>query len=148
MDAHETVQHLASLMHLDIDAAEVYDEVLRHVTDEEIAASYRAFKGEHAHHATVLSDIIKDMGEQPPEPREDLMGRLAEIAMGVRSVTGDTGALHAMHAAERYHNSRYAEAQQWIIEDAAVKETLAGFYEEEKRHLAFIERRLGTAVSA
>jgi rubrerythrin len=147
MDAHVAAGHLSSLMHLDIDAAEVYDEVLKHVTDEEIAASYRAFKGEHANHAKVLAEAITAMGETPPEQREDLMGRIAEMAMGIRSVTGDSGALHAMHTAEKLHNSQYAASQEWDVE-ASLKETLAAFYEDEKRHLAYIEKRLEASAIA
>ena len=147
MDTHEIAGHLASLMHLDIDAAEVYEEVLKHVTDEEIATSYRAFRGEHQNHAKVLADAITALGEIPPAPQEDMMGRLAEIAMGIRSATGDSGALHAMHTAEKYHNSRYSAAQEWDVA-ADLKATLAAFYEDEKRHLAFIELRLGATAVA
>lgn len=148
MDTHDMVEKLASLMHLDIDAVEVYDEVLKHVSDETVSASFRAFKGEHEHHALVLRDAIKDLGEEPPPPKEDLMGRFAEIAMGVRSVTGDTGALHAMRTAEKHHNSVYADAQTWDVSDTDLRTTLAMFYEDEKRHLAFVEERLHATVGA
>jgi hypothetical protein len=145
METQEIVRHLASLMHLDVDASHVYDEVLTHVTGEDIRASFTTFRDEHKHHADAIADAIKSLGETPPAPEEDLMGRLSEMALGMRSVTGDQGALHAMRTSENYHNSRYKEAQSWDV-DAALKETLASFYGDEVKHLAYMEKKLSAPV--
>jgi len=145
METHEIAEHLASLMHLDVDAMNVYDEVLTHVTDEVIRMNFTMFRNEHEHHATVLVAAIKELGETPPEPREDMMGKFAEMAMGLRSITGDQGALHAMRTAEHYHNSHYKDAQAWDV-DPTLKETLSSFYGDEVKHLAFIEKKLSAPV--
>lgn len=145
METHEIVRHLASLMHLDVDASHVYDEVLTHVTDEDIRANFTTFRDEHKHHAEVIAEAIKSLGETPPPPEEDLVGRLSEMAMGMRSVTGDQGALHAMRTAENYHNSRYKEASGWDV-DATLKQTLTEFYGDEVKHLAYMEKKLSAPV--
>lgn len=147
MDTHDIVRHLASLMHLDIDASHVYDEVLTHATDEDIRNHFTMFRDEHKHHADVIAGVIEALGETAPAPDEDLVGRLSELALGLRSATGDRGALHAMRTAENYHNSRYKDAKGWDVE-ATLKETLTSFYGDEVEHLAYMEKKLSTPADA
>ena len=46
----------------------------------------------------------------------DTMGHMADWFTQFRSMGGQSGALHAMRTAEKYHNSRYADAVTWDVE--------------------------------
>ncbi len=146
MDPEAIAERLASLFHLDVDATHAYGEALEHVTDEEVRERFAAFRDEHDYHATVLGAEIRALGQEAPEPREDLAGELAELATAIRAVRGTGGAVAAMRTAERYHNRRYRDAQVW---DAGrkVKEILARFYADEQRHLEYCEKLLAAPAS-
>lgn len=148
MDTHDLVERLSSLVQMDVDAVDVYDEVLRHVTDPDVATAFQRFRGEHAFHVSALRQSVARLGGSAEEPRVDLMGKVAELVSGLRSRGGTRGALHAMDTAERYHNRRYREAAEWEIEDVEVRTFLRRFLDDEERHLAFIEAKLGERVSA
>lgn len=141
MDAREAVRHVKSLVHLDLDAVHLYDEALEHVRDEDVRARFSEFRDEHEYHATVLAAEITRLGEEPPKPRVDIAGELAEVVTAIRATRGTVGAIEAMRTAERYHNRRYHEAQTWQL-DVTLTEVLARFYTDEQRHLEYCEKKL------
>jgi rubrerythrin len=143
MESHEMVRHLGSLVHLDVDAVHVYDEAIEHVTEDAVRTRFTEFRDEHDYHATVIAAEIRAMGEEPPQPREDLVGELAELVTGLRATRGTEGAVAAMRTAERYHNRRYREAQEWDL-PPKLKEVVERFYADEQRHLEFCEKWLAT----
>ncbi|MGV8083702.1 MAG: ferritin-like domain-containing protein [Coriobacteriia bacterium] len=147
MTGDELVRKLESLAQLDIDAVHVYTQALEHVTDAEVREAFVRFQGEHQYHAEQLGDAIERLGGERPEMKIDLMGRMADWVTALRSMSGTSGALHAMKTAERYHNNRYGDAQSWGLEDAGLATTLRRFYDDEKRHLAFVEQRLSGYVT-
>lgn len=142
MQTEELVRKLESLAQLDTDAVQVYSEALAHVHEDDVREAYTRFQGEHRYHASTLSDAIVRLGGKKPELKVDLMGRVADWVTSFRSMLGKEGALHAMKTAERYHNSRYADAAAWDLDDSDLAAILARFYGDEKRHLAFIDERL------
>jgi rubrerythrin len=141
MNTLQTAAHLASLMHMDLDAVQVYDEALEHVTEDDVREHFEGFRDEHDYHATVLAAEIRRLGHTPPEPREDFAGHFAEMVTALRSVSGTSGAIGAMRTAERYHNRRYRQAQSLDV-DAELKEVLARFFDDEQRHLEYCEKKL------
>jgi hypothetical protein len=141
MEAQEIARHLRSLVHLDVDAVNVYDEALEHVTEEAVRTRFTEFRDEHDYHATALSAEIVALGEEAPKRREDLAGELAELMTSLRASRGTEGAVKAMRTAEHYHNRRYREAQSWDAE-TKLKDILQRFYGDEQRHLEFCEQWL------
>jgi rubrerythrin len=138
------LHELEALAQLDTDAVQVYEDVLQHVTDEDVSKQFRTFQGEHRHHAEALSDAIVRLGGVKPELKVDLIGRMADWVSEFRSMSGTRGALHAMKTAELYHNRRYGEAVTWDVADEEIATMLRRFDDNEKRHLAFVEERLAS----
>jgi rubrerythrin len=145
----DLLKKVVSLAQLDRDAMGVYDDALKHTaSDEDVDSHFKEFRDEHENHVAELSAAIVRLGGTAPELGVDAMGRVAEWVTALRSMGGPNGALHALRTAEKYHNSRYEEAATWDVDDADLKATLARFLAEEKRHLAFIEGRLGKEPEA
>jgi len=138
----DVMKKLRSLAQLDRDATSVYGEALKHVEDEDVKTQFTEFRDEHEHHVNEISAAVLRLGGQAVEPEVDAMGHVADWFTAFRAMGGQRGALHAMHTAEKYHNSRYADAVTWDVGDSALQLTLERFYTEEKRHLEFVENKL------
>jgi hypothetical protein len=136
------VRKVRSLAQLDGDAVSVYEEALKHETDEDVRAHFIEFHAHHAHHVTRLSAAIVRLGGEEQDVEVDFMGVVADWVVAFRSMLGEKGPLHAMHTAESYHNTRYKDAVSWEIQDAELMSDLKTFYAEEMRHLKYIEERL------
>lgn len=148
MERDELLKKLESLAQLDTDAVRVYDEALEHATDEDVHKNFERFQSEHRYHAEQLSAAIVRLGGKKPELKVDIAGHLADWVTSMRSLRGTQGALHAMDTAEKYHNRHYGEAVTWDVGDAEVAEMLRRFDADEKRHLAYVEERLGKTAPA
>lgn len=142
MNADETIGFLTSLMYVDVDAVNVYDEALEHVTDEDMRTHFEEFRDEHDYHATVLATEIRALGGEPPRAVMDLGGQVAEMITSIRAATGNEGALRAMRTAERYHHRRYRQAQAASHVAANLHDVLTRFYNDEENHLAYCEKRM------
>ncbi|HEY3317768.1 MAG TPA: ferritin-like domain-containing protein [Coriobacteriia bacterium] len=143
MEREDLLHKLESLAQLDTDAVRVYDEALEHTTDEAVSTAFKQFQGEQRYHAEQLSEAIVRLGGGKPDLKVDIVGHLADWVTAMRSMRGTEGALHAMETAERYHNRRYGDAVAWEVGDDEVATLLRRFGDDEKRHLAFVEQRLG-----
>jgi rubrerythrin len=139
---------LLDLAQLDTDAVGVYDDAIAHVEDDEVRTNFKEFRDEHEHHAKVITAALGRLAGEVPELSVDLMGRMAEFVTNLRSASGTQGALHAMRTAEQYHNHRYGAAAAWGIDDPELAAAIQQFIAEEKRHLAFIESRLGVSAAS
>ena len=148
MDMEDLSRKLESLAQLDTDAVQVYSDALEHVKDDDVREAFTRFQGEHRYHIDQLSEAIMRLGGEKPELKVDLMGRMADWVTSLRSMSGTSGALHAMKTAEKYHNSHYGEAVKWDVGDAEIATMLSRFYDDEKRHLAFVEERLSAHAAA
>lgn len=142
MDHDELLKHVSGLAQMDYDAVHVYDEALEHVDDAEVRRQFEIFRGEHQAHYTSLVGVIKQMDGTPPEPKVDMMGHVAEWTTSIRSMRGTEGALHAMRTAERYHNNKYRDAVGWEHDDNELKMVLLRFYDDEKKHLEYVESKV------
>lgn len=148
MDHDDLLKKLESLAQLDTDAVRVYEEALEHITDDDVRKNFERFQGEHRHHAAEHSKHIERLGGEKRELKVDIVGHLADWMTAIRGWRGTEGALHAMDSAEKYHVRRYGAAVQWDVDDAEVAQTLRRFDEDEKRHLAYVEERLGKHAGA
>jgi hypothetical protein len=140
-------KHLTTLAQMDTDAVAVYDEALKHVTDEDVKKSLEAFRGEHEFHAKALSEAILRLFGTAPVLHVDLMGHIVDWVTAMRSMSGTEGALHALKTAEDYHNSHYKDATAWDTGDDDLKVQVQQFYRDEQHHLEYVEARLGAGVS-
>lgn len=142
MDREELLRKLESLAQLDTDAVHVYSEALKGTEDHDVYEMFERFQGEHRYHAEQLTQAVVRLGGKEPELKVDMMGHLADWVTTLRSMRGTKGALHAIQTAEHYHTRHYGEAVSWDVDDVETATLLRRFYDDEKRHLAFVEERL------
>lgn len=146
MERDELIRKLESLAQLDTDAVGVYSRALEHSLDEEVRNRFGQFLDDHMNHADRLSETIERIGGTRPDLHVDMMGKVAEWLTAFRSRRNTEGALHAMETAENYHVSHYREASEWAIDDREVQLMINGFYEDEQRHLEYVQTRLRAPV--
>ena len=88
-----------------------------------------------------LSAIVRRLGGVPAESR-DVAGFLIEGFTAVRSVTGTGGVLSAMRVNEMVTNAGYEKAARNQASSSDVRWLIEWNYQDEKRHLSWIERSL------
>lgn len=143
MMTKEIVKVLSDLTQLDIDAVYAYEEALKQIDDQEVYRNIESFRTDHLQHIQDLSKLIEYYGETPPSPTKDLKGYFIEGMTMLRSLTGTKGALSAMESNEKTTNKNYKTA----LEEnpnlpGDVVFLLNKNYEDEKRHLEYIQRTL------
>ena len=136
-------EEINSLIQLDIDAVEAYDQAIKNTDHGEIRANLQRFQKDHESHIETLSKELKKLGEKPPERTKDIKGFLIEGFTAIRSLTGTEGALKAMLMNEKLTTKTYHDALDCDT-PAPVKDIIRKNYEDEKRHLKYIQEALDT----
>ena len=144
MDNAGLAKKLASLAQLDFDAAQAYNEAAPMVgkSDSEIREHILLFYEDHKRHAKTLSDAISGLGELPPHFSIDIMGYAFEDVTLLLGATGTFGAMIALEQNEKLVAQAYAD----MLDDSDfskfpmdVQSIFKAYYDDEKRHLAYIE---------
>ncbi len=141
LDTQEAAKHLNALVQLDIDAVEAYQQAIDAIDEHHIKQTLRNYQQDHLNHISNLSEVIRRMGEQPPEYKKDIKGFLIEGITSVMSAVGTRGALNAMQTNEKLTNKKYKEALDLDL-PMDVKPLLRKNYDDEQKHLEYIERAL------
>jgi uncharacterized protein (TIGR02284 family) len=130
---------LKSLVKLDIDAAAAYEEALDHIETPSIHKTINLYMDDHRRHVDALSDLLRNAGEVPPERTKDIKGFFIEGFTAVRSAMGEDGALKALLSNEKITNRKYHDAyENWDLDPEALA-VVSDNYEDERRHLSYIE---------
>ena len=137
----ESAKKIYALAQLDVDAYHAYGEAIKEISEPDVKKQLTDFRGQHKKHYDVLSSIIISLGEKPPEFSPDFKGYLIMGFTAIRSRSGTDGALKAMKTNEELTNRKYSEATTWSYSDD-IMQNIRKFYEDEKRHLAYIEEML------
>ena len=132
---------IRSLIQLDIDAIEAYDQAIDKVDTPSVRSKLIDFKGDHQTHIDKLSEYLLGKGEEVPDMSPDIKGSLMEGFTSMRSSTGTDGALKAMKSNEKATNKKYEKATGWAL-DAQARDIVLQNYNDEKKHLAYIEEQL------
>jgi uncharacterized protein (TIGR02284 family) len=139
----DTAKKLRSLAQLDIDAEHAYGQAIEEIKEPPIRNRLSDFREDHKRHVAELSVAIRELGETPPEYKRDTKGFLLEGFTAIRSKTGTEGALKAMRTNEKTTNKTYDKARSWDV-SPSVKTLIEKNYEDERRHLQYIENALET----
>ena len=142
---NETVDRLSYICKIDIDAVDAYTQVIKNIDeeDQEIAERLKQYRVDHERHILVLTDLIKNMGENPPERSKNFTGFTIEGFTLVSSLSGTEGAFRAMETNEKLTNERYDDARKWDLNPEIVG-IMEEFYSDEKTHLTYIRDILDT----
>lgn len=145
LTSKETADRLSYMCKIDIDASAAYTQAIKNIDedDQEIAERLKQYRGDHERHIRVLTDLIKSLGENPPEKTKDFKGFIIEGFTSIRSMSGTEGALRAMETNEKLTNDRYDEARKWDLNPEFVG-IMEEFYSDEKTHLTYIQDMLDT----
>jgi uncharacterized protein (TIGR02284 family) len=138
MDTQEIVKRLIDLCQLDIDASNAYEQAIKNVDDANIRQKLEQFRGDHERHVNDLSSHIRRHGGEPPEHKPGVKGFVLQGFTAIRSAIGTESALKAMRSNENLTNRTYADALEWDTPDD-VKQLIRKNYEDEQRHLRYIE---------
>ncbi|RJP19822.1 MAG: ferritin-like domain-containing protein [Candidatus Abyssobacteria bacterium SURF_5] len=145
LDTKETAKKLSSLVQLDIDAEYAYGQAIDEIKEWPIKNRLIEFRDDHKRHVAELSVAIRELGETPPEYKRDTKGFLLEGFTAIRSKTGTEGALKAMRSNEKTTNKSYNKARSWDV-TPSIKALIEKNYEDERRHLEYIETALETKL--
>lgn len=137
-DVKETVNTLNEIAQLEIDDAHAYNQAISNIEDLRLKDSFLTFKVDCERHIGETSQLIQELGGEPPEYSRDFKGYLITGYTAIRSMMGTKGALEAMHTNEKLTVRRYEDALQKNITPTA-KGLLAKNLMDARRHLNFIE---------
>lgn len=137
----ELTEKLSSLVQLDIDAVNAYEQAINNIDHTMIRTSLLQFQEDHKRHIVDLSHAIRELGGYPPERTLDIKGFFIKGFTAIRSLTGTEGALKAMMSNEKLTTSTYENALT-IQAPAAIKEIIQRNYADEQRHLEYITTAL------
>ena len=133
------------MINLDWDAAECYDRAMENIETPELRRNLGSFADDHRRHVDRLSERMRDLGEIPPERSKDMKGYFLEGFAAIRSMTGEDGALKALHSSEKLTNKATGMPENENL-DAEARQIIMQNYDDEKRHLAYIEEVLHAKV--
>lgn len=133
---------LRDLIQLDIDASYCYERAADKIVETDVRQQLEVYRGDHERHVDILARELERMGEQAPEHKTDLKGMFLKGATVMQSVAGTIGALKAMQLNEKLTNRIYARAARWkgVPEDIVL--IINGNFDDEKRHLQYLDAKL------
>jgi rubrerythrin len=140
LSPRETADRLSYMIKIDMDASAVYEQAIKNLNEENsnIIERFKQYRNEHERHIHILTELIRSMGDIPPERSKCSNRYLIEGFTAVRSISGTEGALRAMESNERFTNDRYDTARQWNFGPDIVG-IMEEFYSDEKTHLTYIQ---------
>jgi len=132
---------LVSLIQLDYDAIEAYDAAIHRIRNTEYKNKLTEFKKDHQAHIKNLSPYVnKEEHEAPTGP--GIKSILTQGKVVLANLVGDTAILKAMKSNEVDTNKAYQHINEYGSIPSELKDSLRKGYEDEKRHLDWIEKEL------
>lgn len=141
MNTEELVWKLSLLMHLDSETSVLYREAVRAVGEHDVAEQLKAYGAEHERHAAQLRDEIVRLERRPSPPTVEFEMFIAEYRDAVASAKRQDVMLLRLRSLEKATVLQYSEALDADV-PAPTAELVRRGYEDERRHLRFIELTL------
>lgn len=132
---------LNALIELDLDAVEAYQAAIDRLEDADDKRNLTNFMGDHERHVRELQPLVEELGGKPAD-EADIKQILTKGKVVLASLAGDRAILMAMKTNEEDTNTAYERAVQRDDLPAHMRAVIARNREDERRHLAYIERRL------
>ncbi|MFA5516051.1 MAG: DUF2383 domain-containing protein [Desulfuromonadales bacterium] len=145
MAEKDIVKHLKSLLQLDVDASHAYQQAIDRIELVSVREQLTKYREDHERHVREISEKLRELGETPPKASPDLKGMMIEGFTALRSMTGTEGALKAMKTNEKLTNRKYDEARKMNVA-ADVQQLLESNYQDERRHLTYVEEALQSRI--
>jgi uncharacterized protein (TIGR02284 family) len=138
------IRTLQDLIHLDMDAINAYQKAIDACEHESVASQLRSFQNDHRRHVKDLTAELTKLGEKA-DVRTDVKGFFIEGFTALTS-RGTHSALMSMKGNERLTTSKYQAALELQDLPVSAKQLLQTNYQDEVRHLRWIEDALTRKV--
>lgn len=149
MESKDAIDKISDLMRLDVDAVRAYNDAIEKIEVAEIRDQLGKYRDDHQRHVSELTQVLQNMGAEIPEHKPDFKGLLLEGMTRLRSAMGTEQALKAMRQNEQITNTAYENAMEWSGDiSPTVHDVVRRGFDDERRHLAYIEQQLTVSVGA
>ncbi len=138
MDKKEIVDLLVSTMNLDYDAVQAYSRAIDNIQTEGIRQHLMLYRSDHERHIRELGEMISSYGGGEVEPNRDIRGVFLEGMTALQGQFGERAAIMACETGEKFVNNRYRSVVSRDL-PTDVKDLVSRNYEDEKRHLKYIQ---------
>lgn len=139
--SEQLIDRLNSLLMLDHDAVDAYQQAIDSIQNDFCRQKLREFQADHRRHIADLKECIGRYGGVAKD-RRDLKGFFIKGMTAIQAAMGDHMALKAMQTNERLTNSSYEEAVKDATIPVDVLDVLRRNRADEARHLAWINDAL------
>lgn len=137
---------LSKLILSDYDAIEAYEAAIERLTGPDDKRQLERFRDDHRRHISELSELDRHMGSIPPKA-PDLKRIVAKGKVLLGGLIGDEAILRAMKSNEDGTNEAYESASVNVETlPAEVRHAIIRGLDDERRHLEWIERRIGMST--
>ncbi len=141
----EMANELSSLVQVDINAAQAYDQAMASTDIISMREQFRKFRDDHNQHVQALRKVIEALDVLPPDYAQDFKGVLMEGWAAIRGSAGIEGALRAMKTNAEYVNRKYREATALPF-TPNIGALVDHNYRDVQVHLDFIEKALANRI--
>lgn len=129
---------LKDLIELDLDAIEAYDAALNRLEDSSYKTTMSGFKDDHHRHVKEFSDYLIKHKHHPPQSG-DLKKILTQGKVIISELFGDNAIIGAMKSNEVDTKTAYKRMLTYEGIDDDLNEILQRGFNDERRHLAWME---------
>lgn len=146
----ETLGGIRSLIQLDIDAVHAYRRALPKIEHGPLRAEFEGFLKDHERHVEELSAVHRLMGGEPPNYERGHVQHAEEPVevdefRGLREAHTIEAVLRSLKLGAKSMNKSYRQAVGWVL-PPDVYDIVRRNWDDEKRHLSFIERVIRTRM--
>lgn len=140
MNNEDTINHLKSLVHYEIDHSFLLTQAVHNLKDKDIGQKFSSFKEDVEVNIKKLSSLIENSGGNPPEHSRDFKGFFMQGYAAIRGVATDYGILQAIESNEKLILGTYEKALKLAFEDT-IKKDLQNFYDKNKEITKYVNEQ-------
>jgi uncharacterized protein (TIGR02284 family) len=138
------IEELNELIRYDYDAIGAFDAALDDIRELHVRDPLVQFRGEHENHVSDLSEIVRRLGGDAAD-NPGIKGVIRKTMTKVAGLGGPELTLKALRANEEVLNKTYAHHLSLDFPDD-IKEIIRRNYQDEQRHLAWVDSALRTRL--
>ena len=145
LSVEKQIEELNELIRFDFDAIGAYNTAIADIKEIEVRDPLIQFRGDHERHVQNLSAIVQRLGGKPVE-HPGVKGVVRKTMTKVAGLGGTELILKAMRSNEEVLNKTYSHHLSKFEWPDDIRETIRANYNDEQRHLAWVEQALQTRL--
>jgi rubrerythrin len=136
------INNICDLIQADFNSIIAYKQAIKNIENDKIKQRLLTFLEDHDNHIKTLSKWVNDNGGKVPELKEDIKGYIIKGFTAIAAQIGLKSTLKALQQNEKITNKTYREALDLECDDAVLKANIKKGYDDEVRHLQYIDEQL------